>query len=149
MRSIWLSLIGPTVAEVCGTLDAGGFLPCTDQADEYRYPYVDQPGLYIHCEDYQWVERLGLEEEYEDLVLAIGGAQPTVHVSVDVSGQIPGDPEVRAIARCLLQTYSGFAFDDFLAYSHAWTLQEIEEHASFDGLHFFDYEGHFRLSRPN
>ncbi|WP_431477704.1 hypothetical protein [Massilia eburnea] len=147
MRSIWFSLIDPSVAEVCATLESAGFHPFPEIVGVFRYPHLDQPGLFIQCEDYQWVERLDLHEEYDELVLAIGGAKPSVYVLVDVSQHIPGDSEVRDIARCLLQSYSGYAFDDFLSYSHAWTLQEIEENASFNGLYFFDYEGHYRLSR--
>jgi hypothetical protein len=97
--------------------------------------------LFIGCEGYDWVQRYALEEEYEELRRAIGGAVPTAHVSVDVSGRAPGDREVRFLAQCLLEKFEGFAFDDFFSYSHAWTLSEINSGALVYGLGFFDYPG--------
>ncbi|RYD92201.1 MAG: hypothetical protein EOP50_13065 [Sphingobacteriales bacterium] len=145
MRSIWFALIGPSIAEVEEALEACAFLRTPGLPNEFRHPSIDEPNLYVRCTDYQWVEEYELHEEYAELLEAIGEATPTVYVGADVSGRIPGDSEVRLLAQCLLKKFPGFAFDDFLAYSHAWTLQEIEGDAVFGQLHFFDYKGHWRL----
>ena len=93
------------------------------------------------------MNELGLRDEYEELLVAIGGQKPSVGLSVDVSGRHPGDDEVRLISQFLLNRFKGFAFDDYLAYSHAWTLEEILSGVKVNGLHFFDYQGYFEKTK--
>lgn len=144
MRSIWFSLLGARVPEVEAELLRHGFVH-PDGVGELRYPSAHDPTLYVKCEGYEWVERYGLQDEYAELLQAIGGREPTAHVGVDVSGRIPGDVEVRQLAAILLRKFDGFVFDGFLSYAHAWTLSEIEQETVYDGLKFFDYLGHWNL----
>jgi len=137
-----------SVPDVESELRRYGFVH-PDGLEELRYPSVDEPKLYVTCEGYEWVEEYDLQDEYAELLRAIGGREPTVHVGVDVSGRIPGDAEVREIARILLRRFDGFAFDDFLSYAHAWTLVEIENNETFNGLNFFDYSGHWKLMKKS
>lgn len=146
MRSVWFSLIGPEVSEVEDQLHRHGIAPIEGEPGELRYPPVNHPVLFISCQGYQWVQDHDLQEEYDELLQAIGGATPTAHVIAHVSGRVPGDAEVRFLAKCLLGQFPGFAFDDFLSYSHAWTLHEIESGLLIDGLKFFDYQGYFNRS---
>ena len=146
MRSVWFSLIGPSVSELEQHLKQHGFVLADDGSPRAHYPNGSDAVLYISWEDYEWVHKLDLQEEYAELLAAINGTTPTVHILVDVSGRAKGDDEVRFLARCLLAKFTGFAFDDFLSYSHAWTLGEIESNAIVDGLGFFDYQGHFDRS---
>lgn len=147
MRSVWFALIGPSVPEARDWLVRHGIVPVDRYPGEYAYPSADNPVLFVSCEDYAWVQKYELEEEYEELLRAIDGAVPTAHVSARVSGRVPGDPEVRFLAQCLLGKFHGFAFDDFSSYSHAWTLDEINRGTLVDGLGFFDYQGHHNRSR--
>lgn len=147
MRSIWFSLIGPDLAGVESRLQSHGLASLDGEPGHFVYPSEDDPVLYVSCGGYDWVQEYGLQEEYDELLQAIGGGTPTVHVLAHVSGRVPGDQEVRFLARCLLGAFRGFAFDDFLSYSHAWTLAEIESGALVDGLGFFDYQGDFNRSR--
>jgi hypothetical protein len=147
MRSISFALIGPKVAEVVSCLEQVGFLRVHGGCDHrIEMRNSEMSGLYVSCwsEDARDAE---LESEYTELLMAIGGFIPTVHIVVDVSGRVAGDAEVRILAKQLLNEFRGFVFDDFLSYSHAWTLPEIERGVKFDGLGFFDYQGHFIRSK--
>ena len=152
MRSVWFSLVGPSPAEVVACLQRHGFhtidfKPTSDT--ELRHPTVQ--GLYVYCGDYldrMWMGP-GLQEELLELKQAIGGLTPTTEVGADVSGNIAGDSEVRWLARCLLEEYRGFAFDDYLVYTHAWTLAQINRDEKFDGLGFFDYRGYYERRKAN
>jgi hypothetical protein len=147
MRSVWFSLIGPSVSDVERWLHRHGIAPIETQHGRHVYPPGENAVLYITCENYDWVQKYDLQEEYDELLHSIGGGTPTVQVSVDVSGRVAGDDEVRLLVRILLGEFRGFAFDDFLSYSHAWTLAEIEGGVLTDGLKFFDYRGHFDRSK--
>lgn len=147
MRSVWFSIVGPSVSEVERWLQRHGVAPVEGRAGQLTYPSGEEPVLYVSCEDYQWMQKYDLQEEYDELLRAIGGAIPTVHVTAHVSGRAPGEEQVRFLARCLLDRFRGFAFDDFLSYSHAWTLAEIEGGVFVDGLSFFDCQGHFNRSK--
>lgn len=146
MRSVWFSIIGPQPSEVEALLRGNGFIRLEGLPGQLNYEVGEDAVMFVTCENYDWVQKYHLEEEYAELVNAIGGKTPTVSVVADVSGRVPGDDEVRLLARCLLERFHGFAFDDYLSYSHAWTLAEIMDGARVDGLKFFDYEGHFARS---
>ena len=150
MRSVWFSLVGPSPADVVACLQRHGFHTIDfkpTSATELRHPTMD--GLFLSCGDYLDEICVGLPDEFQELQQAIGGLTPTTHVGVDVSGNIAGDSEVRWLARCLLEEYAGFAFDDYLGYTHAWTLAEIDRDEKFDGLGFFDYRGYFERTKAS
>ena len=148
MRSVWFSLVGPSPAEVIACLHRHGFhtIGSTRRGrTQLRHPTVD--GLYVSCGNYLDDLWVALHDEFQELQQAIGGLTPTTEVTADVSGNIAGDSEVRWLARCLLEEYAGFAFDDYLSYTHAWTLSEINKEEKFDGLGFFDYRGQFERDK--
>jgi hypothetical protein len=150
MRSVSFSLVGPSPCDVVACLHRHGFHPIdstTAGRIQLRHPTVD--GLYVSCGDYLDEDWLGLPDEFQELQQAIGGLTPTTHINVGVSGNIAGDWEVRWLARCLLQEYPGFAFDEYLGYAHAWTLAEINRDEKFDGLDFFDYQGFFERTKAS
>jgi hypothetical protein len=140
MRSIWIALIGPAVSEVGDLLSASGF-EHSDGSNRWNYPGGESAALYVSCGDMSWVEKYGLQEEWEELLEALEGEDPTVRVNADVSGRVPGDEEVRFLSTLLLGQFKGAAFDDWFSYSHAWSLSEIQEGTLVDGVHFFDYRG--------
>lgn len=144
MRSVWFALVGASLAEVRDWLQRHGVAPSEGRPGQFFFPSTGDPVLYVTCDDYRWVQEYGLQEEYDELLQAIGGATPTVHVAVDVSGRVPGDREVQYLAQCLLGKFHGFAFDDFLSYSHAWTLAQIDGGVRVGGVSFFDLQVHSR-----
>jgi len=77
MRSVWFSLIGTTAADVENELRHQGFVQ-SHGSEEFRYPSDDAPTLYVSCDNYQWVEEYGLQDEYAELLEAIGGMEPSV-----------------------------------------------------------------------
>jgi hypothetical protein len=148
MRSVCFSLVGPSPSDVVACLHRHGFHSIGNTKAgrvELRHPTVQ--GLYVSCEDYLNDTWVGFRDEFQELQRAIGGLTPTTHVDADVSGNVAGDSELRWLARCLLEEYAGFAFDDFLSYTHAWTLPEINGNEKFDGLGFFDYQGYFERTK--
>ena len=148
MRSVSFSLVGPFPSDVIACLHRHGFdaIGSTKTGNiELRHPTVQ--GLYVSCGDYLNDLWVGLHDEFQELQQAIGGLTPTTYVGADVSGNLAGDSEVRWLARCLLEEYPGFAFDDFLGYTHAWTLAEISSDEKFNGLGFFDYRGYFERTK--
>ena len=135
MRSVWFYLLDASVDEVEDVLRTAG---CEHLDDErWNYPAGPNACLYIGCHSY---ERYPADVEDYELDL-IGGATPKTVVVADVSGRVSGDFEVRALARMLLARLRGFAFDDFTADTHAWTLAEIDADERHGGLVFFDYMG--------
>ncbi len=148
MRSVWFYLVGLSRPDVLACLHRHGFHlieGITTRGTNLRHETVK--GLYVSCGDYFSDMWKGLDEEFQELQRAIDGLTPTVHVSVGISGNIAGDSEVRWLARCLLEEYPGFSFNDFLVYTHAWPLAEINKDEKFDGLGFFDYRSHFERTR--
>lgn len=140
MRSISFAIIGATKEQVAEHLRDTGY-DGPHEGYQWYFPSASESVLRIDVGGYEWVEKYDLQEEYDELVAAIEGKMPAVHVSVDVSGNAPGDDEVRRIARDLLSKFDGYVFDDYLSYEHAWTLEEIESDVKVDGLTFFDYRG--------
>jgi hypothetical protein len=113
MRSIWFAPMGTFVADV------------ERELKRHKFVHVEPPGpfsypsLQIRCGGHEWVAKYDVRDEYDELLRATGGLVPTGQVSVDVSRRVPGDDEVRRLARILLARFEGFAFDDSLACSHA------------------------------
>jgi len=140
MRSIWIALIGPTVSGAENLLADSGFVHC-EETNNWNYPSGDSAVLFVSCGDMSWVEKYQLQEEWEELLDAMQGEEPTVMVNVHVSGRVPGDDEVQFLAKLMLGSFKGAAFDDYFSYTHAWSLPEIQEGTLVDGLHFFDYRG--------
>jgi hypothetical protein len=140
MRSVWFALIGPTIVEVEQVL-----LKTYHKGVVYDFHGpLDAAVLYIRVSEYAWSDKQKWEsDDYAELLVATNGERPTVEVFADVSGRVPGDTEVKALAELLLGAFGGFAFDDFLAYQHAWSLAEIREDHLVDGMHFFDYNESF------
>ena len=149
MRSVWFALVGPAIGEVEKCLSRNGFEKLSSEAGRWNYPPGSDAILYVSCGGYDWVQEWELEEEYQELLQAINGKVPTVHITADVSGRHPGDEEVRFLARVLLRNFEGYGFDDYLSYSHAWTLDEIESDVLVDGQPFFDYQGWRKVQRRN
>lgn len=137
MRTVWFALVGPSISDVEAQLRTNGFVQGPGDR-EFRIPSLDEPVLYVACDAYEWVEPLGLQDEYDELLHALSGRQPTVQVTADVSGRVPGDVEVLRLAEALLGAFDGHAFDDWHAYRHAWTLDEMRRGFEVDGLRFFD-----------
>jgi len=148
MRSIWFALFDTTIEEVDQHLSASG-LGEPNEGDGYRWYYPPGPNaiLYIDVGAYEWVEKYDLRDEYDELLEAVGNRKPAVEISVDVTGRSPGDEEVNFIVDTILRRFEGFAFDDFISYSHAWTLIEIESNKKIDGLRFFDYKGYHEKNK--
>ncbi len=66
--------------------------------------------------------------------------EPSAYVTVDVSGRVPGDREVREITLGLLRAVpEAVATDDFT--SHPWRREEVLNGARVQGHPFFDYQG--------
>jgi hypothetical protein len=102
-------------------------------------PHSSRPSLYL--EFYDDYEQEFEQEELRPLISALG-QKPDVSVIANVSGRVPGDVEVRALAECLLGAFQGVAQDEYS--EHCWSLAEICSGAKQDGLKFFDYEGWHR-----
>ena len=145
MRTVWFALIGPTIVEVTRLL-----------SNVYREGEVhnfigpsDNEVLFIDVYAFGSNQEVQAKEDSAELIAALHGATPTVQVVAEVSGRAPGDAEVKALAKLLLGEFVGFAFDDFVAYKHAWSLAEVLDGYKFDGMHFFDYnEMYARYKTP-
>lgn len=130
MRSVFFHLMGTTrhdVAAFCSRIAE------PNGVEAWRWPIgAESATLYLGFYD-----DLLLEAWEEDLVMlqAALGALPDVSLVVDVSGRIPGEPEVWEMSRLVLSQFGGVACD--LWYDHCWTLAEIESHAVFHGHRFF------------
>lgn len=147
MRTVWFALFDTTIDEVEGHLSRAGFDGPHNESYRWYYPAGERAILYLDVEDYGWVEKYQLHDEYAELIQSVGGSEPTVHVSADVSGRYSGDNETRFLAKTLLNRFKGYAFDDYLSYSHAWSLDEIESSMKVNGLYFFDYKGHYEKNK--
>ena len=148
MRTIWFALFDTTLEDVDERLLSSGLGgPCIGKGYRWYYPEANEPVLHIDVSGYEWVKKYDLEEEYQDLLVAVGGRKPTIHVSVHVTGRVGGDEEVRLFADTLLSAFSGVAFDDYLSYSHAWTLEEIRTNARVQELLFFDHKGYLKKQK--
>ncbi len=148
MRSIWFALFNTTIEKVDRHLsDLVLGEPNLDGGYRWYYPSGQNPILHIDIGEYEWVKKYDLQEEYDELVKAIGNRKPDVDISIDITGRSPGDNEVRFFAKTILSNFEGFVFDDYLSYSHAWTLREIEANKKVNGLHFFDYKGQYEKNK--
>ena len=63
-----------------------------------------------------------------------------VSVAADVSGRHGGDEEVHLFVCALFGAFSGVAQDDYS--EHFWSLEEIQQNTTVQGLRFFDYTGY-------
>ena len=102
-------------------------------------PHSSQPSLYV--EYYDDYEQEFEQEELQPLISSLG-QKPDVTLIANVSGRVPGDAEVRALAECLRGAFQGVAQDEYSR--HCWSLAEICSGAKQDGNGFFDYEGWHR-----
>jgi hypothetical protein len=140
MRSVWFYL-NADVDTVANVLQRAGATRVEDAVGRvwWNYPTEDAC-IYLSCSAFD-----GASEDAEELAefrAETKNARFTVGVHCDVSGRVPGDDEVRTLARALLRQWEGYAFDDF-TWPHAWSLDAIEQDARHDGLRFFDYDGAF------
>lgn len=103
-------------------------------------PWVMNGVLYIEVGD----EGNGtLYVDWEPSALAVldaaVGHRPPWAVQIDISGRVEGTADVRQLLELLLAS-GGVAFDDYT--NHAWSLPEIANGSTFDGLGFFDFENY-------
>jgi len=102
----------------------------------WNYPAGKDAILYIQCGPYSPDED---PDEQVAILRGTGGMTPTVALDIDISGRVPGDHELRSMAELVLARFGGLAFDDFMSFTHGWTIDEIRANKSVQGLHFFDY----------
>lgn len=142
MRSVSFVLFDATVGEAESCLAGAGF-ERLQPPGRWNYPGGWAVVLYASCARY---DPLFIPEEHLEILRCCGGRSPTVDVSIDVSGRSPGDAEVLHAAESVLSRFDGLAFDDYASLEHGWTLTEIRNGTTFDGLRFFDYMGYYKRS---
>lgn len=135
MRSIWFVVFDATPEEVEACLAGAGFEALFPDQRRWSYPSTRSTVLFAQVSPYELARTL--PEEHEEVLAATGGRAPAVWVGADVSGGADGHSEVRHMAEALLSRFDALAFDDFTAYAHAWTLDEIRADARVTGLRFF------------
>jgi hypothetical protein len=128
---VWFHLFDASPEAVGALLSEAGCQRVGD--DSWNYPAGPQAVVYIS---------LNQAGSFDPGSAITPGAQ--TEVLADVSGRVPGDDEVRFLAKLLLSCFRGIAFDDFMSDTHAWTLAEINAGKRFGGLAFFDYLGAYR-----
>jgi hypothetical protein len=145
MRTVSFALVEAGLESVEKLFYENGF----ERIDEskWNYPEGESAYFFITVEIINEEFMKNQSEEYEEILKSMNGMIPSVSISVDVSGRIPGDKEIRSLASMVLNRFKGYAFDDYLNYDHAWTLKEIEELTLVDGLHFFDYNGYYEQTK--
>ncbi|MBW6435628.1 hypothetical protein KZ829_17955 [Actinoplanes hulinensis] len=116
--------------------------PAGERADTVALLAGHHNGLYISIEDegdgtlyVDWNQ-----DELAALEKAVGH-RPGWAVQIDISGRIDGTAEVHDLLDVLLAD-GGVAFDDYT--THAWTLAEIQDGTTVDGLRFFDFRTYRR-----
>ena len=114
--------------------------------ERWSYPSLSDAVLYVTCAHY---DADSFPEEHLQVVKSTGGVCPTVQVTAGVSGRHPGDAEVRHLVEVLLGRFHGYAFDDYTAHEHGWTLGEIRDGLCVSGLGFFDYRGSYLRLKKN
>ena len=136
MRTVWFCLFGVDSQSVHRLIEEQG-AQWVEQTSRWNYPTGMKTVLYITIEacDEEWEQRF--EIEASELMAVLGGRRPDVEVSVDVSGQVLGEAEVRWLADLLLSRYEGRAFDDHQSLEHAWTLEEIQSDQMVSDARFF------------
>jgi hypothetical protein len=112
----------------------------TEHLPERSNPWVMNGALYIDIED----ERNGtlyVDWEADELAVldAAVGHRPSWAVQIDISGRVEGTADVRQLLKLLLAS-GGVAFDDYT--DHAWSLPEIIDGSTFNGLCFFDFKNY-------
>jgi hypothetical protein len=135
MRSVFFHLTGVTRQTVAARLSALATQVVGPERWNFGF-HSPEPALYVYFYD-----DLSIEMEPDDwkgFEAALGG-MPDVSLCADVSGRIPGDNEVRALAALVLTEFNGVAWDDYS--THCWTLSEIQSGVQVHGHTFFDYEG--------
>jgi len=129
MRSVILHFVGASRDDIAESLREFGARE--QEGAPWIYPPDGDPVLYIHwyadCEEVTALERRALEQQL--------GTRPDVSLIVDVTGRVPGQPEVRSLIRHLLKAHRGAAQDDYS--SHVWTPADIEADAVIAGRRFF------------
>ncbi|MEV4283127.1 hypothetical protein [Actinoplanes xinjiangensis] len=103
-------------------------------------PWVMNGALYIDIED-EGNGTLYVDWETEELAAldAAVGHRPSWAVQIDISGRVDGTTELHQLLTRLL-AHGGVAFDDYTV--HAWSLQEIANGSTVDGMRFFDFSKH-------
>jgi len=126
-------LLSGSVPEVEALLRSSGF---GEGYEELVFPISDDPVLYARI--YSGCDELreASEEDY-DLLLSQLGREPVVEVFVDIPYRHAGTQETRWLAGLLLAKFGGAAIDEYVAYDHAWSLDEIQADTVIDGHRFF------------
>ena len=136
-RALTFHLTSGAPSEVCRELVEGGFDRAVEAEGPWHYPTSREPQLFLWLSgDYSWIRR-DLPEEYVEILEQLHGVEPVLLLHVEVSGRIPGDDQVRFLARLILGKFEGCAVDEYSP--HGWTLAEIEADTQVGGLRFFDY----------
>jgi hypothetical protein len=141
MRSVMIMILDASLDDVAMALREAS---CSVTDDRWTYPGNLDAVLYGTCRPYNLQE---FPEDHADVLAHTAGRTPAVLVTFDVSGRVPGDAEVRYVARALLARFDGLAFDDFTWPEHGWTLAQIDSGHRANGLGFFDYRGYYERSK--
>ncbi|GIF41592.1 hypothetical protein BC793_11143 [Actinoplanes xinjiangensis] len=117
----------------------------TNSLPQQSNPWVMNGALYIDIED-EGNGTLYVDWEADELAVldAAVGHRPSWAVQIDISGRVDGTTEVHQLLTKLLAR-GGVAFDDYTI--HAWSLHEIENGSTVDGLRFFDFKKHHARTR--
>ena len=141
MRSVAFHLINTTKGDVARFLDEVA-VPI-GWVVQWNFPRASET---IYVRFYDELEDEGQDDDLATLKGTLGRFRE-VSVIADVSGRIPGDTEVKALAGLLLGGFNGVAEDGYT--DHCWTLAEIRSGVQARGHEFFDYNGWYREHKLN